>query len=189
MSQFLAMPIGLLLSGVLVWQASNASFIGTTTNPGNTWSVGTVNLTNDSGGVPMFQVTNMVPGNTGSHCIKVTSTASVPSAVKLYANITAPPTTDVSPYINLKIEEGTGGTFASCAAFNPTGGTAYNGTLADFTANHTNFATGVGPWSLTGTPPEDLTYRFTWTFSNAAPPSTESGSTPTVNFVWEAQNS
>ncbi|WP_433444071.1 hypothetical protein [Nonomuraea sp. CA-141351] len=182
------MPVGLMLSGALVWHASNATFVGSTVNAGNNWTAGSVGLTNDSGGVPMFQITNMVPGNSGSRCIKVTSSASVPSTVKLYSDFSAVPTNDISSYINLTIEEGNGGTFASCAAFTPVGGAAYTGTLANFTSTKTNFGNGVGPWALTGNPPESLSYRITWTFDSSAPNSTEDGSTPHVSFIWEAQN-
>ena len=40
-------PLGIIASGVLVWQASYAAFSATTTNPSNTFSAGTVTLTDD----------------------------------------------------------------------------------------------------------------------------------------------
>jgi hypothetical protein len=187
MARLLPVPLGLLLSGVLVWQASYAAFIGSTSNSGNSWSVGTVNLSNDSGGVPMFQVTNMTPGDTGSHCILITSASTVPTTVKLYSSSTAHPANDISQYINLTIEQGTGGTFANCAAFTPIS-TAFNGDLETFDTTHTNYANGVGPWALDGTPPDTLSFRFTWTFSASAPPTTQNGQSDQVTFTWEAQH-
>ena len=43
--------------------------------------------------------------------------------------------------------------------------------------------------SLTGTPPETLTYEITYTFSASAPNSAQGGTTPNVTFSWQSQNS
>ncbi|WP_162794958.1 hypothetical protein [Nonomuraea lactucae] len=136
MSQFLAIPVGLLLSGILVWQASTAAFVGVTGNSGN----------------------NATPAN------------------------------DISQYVDLTIEEGTGGTFANCAGFTPNGAATFTGTLATLTSTRTSYANGLGPWALDGTPPDTLSFRITWTFDAAAPPAAQNGSTPNVAFIWEAQS-
>jgi hypothetical protein len=186
MLRILPAPLGLLLSGVLVWQGSYAAFLATTSNSGNKWTAGTVALTNDSAGQPMFQETNIKPGDTGSHCIQITSTSTVASVVKLYASVSENPGNDIGPYINLTIEEGTGGTFASCAGFTASS-TAYTGNVEDFENTRTNYANGVGPWALDNTPPNTLSFRFAWTFSASAPASTQGGSSDDVTFIWEAQ--
>ena len=78
-------PAALLVSALLVWQASNAAFSATTSNPGNSWTAGSVTLTDDDGGTSpttgtaMFSAAGLVPGSTGSHCIAVTSTGTVPA--------------------------------------------------------------------------------------------------------------
>ena len=180
-------PVGLALSGVLVWHASYAAFSGATTNSGKKWTAGSVNLTNDSGGTPMFQLTNLSPGDTGSRCIAITSTATIPTAIKMYTSTANPPANDISPYINISIEDGTGGAFASCTGFTPNGATDYTGTLENLTTTRTNYASGIGPWALTGSAPETKTFRITWTFSATAPDTSQGGTTPNVNFTWEAQ--
>jgi predicted ribosomally synthesized peptide with SipW-like signal peptide len=68
-----AVPLGMLASGVLIWQASYAAFSATTTNPNNTFSAGTVTLTdNRQPSTVMFNPTGLKPGSTASACIKVT---------------------------------------------------------------------------------------------------------------------
>jgi hypothetical protein len=186
----LPVPIGLVLSGALVWHASQAAFVGRTTSSGTSWTAGTVGLTNDSGGQPMFNFTNIAPGDGGSRCIVITSQASIPSSIKLYTSTANPPANDISPYIDVTIEHGSGSSFGAdpaCAGFTPAGGTDYAGTLENLTTTRTNYTNGIGPWNLTGNPPESITYRITWTFRSTAPDTTQGGSTPNVNFTWEAQ--
>lgn len=189
--QVLAVPLGLLLSGTLVWNASNAAFTATASNGGNEWKAGTVALTSDASGQPMFNVSNIKPGDTGQHCIAITSTSNFATAVKLYGSESALPTNDIDPYINLTIEKGTGGSFSSCTGFTPTAGApGFTGTLETFLNTETNYSTGTGPWALTGaSPPETITFRFTWTFSATAPNTAQSGSTANITFIWEAQQS
>jgi hypothetical protein len=179
-------PLGLALSGALVWQASNAAFTASTSNGSNNWSASTQGLTNDSTG-PMFSISNMTPGATGSKCLKVTSTGTVPATVKLYTALGSAVSNDVSPYINVTIQLGTGGTYASCSSFTSTA-TEYTGTLSALTSAATSYATGEPAGSLVGTPPESLTYEITYTFSSSAPNSAQGGTTPNVTFTWESQN-
>ena len=61
----LAVPLGLLGSGALVWQASYAAFTAQTTSPGNSWSTGSVALTDDDAGAAMFSRTGLAPGSSG----------------------------------------------------------------------------------------------------------------------------
>lgn len=186
-ARLLPAPLGLALSGALVWQASYSAFSASTSNTPNTWNASTQGLTNDSTG-PMFAVSNMTPGATGSRCLKVSSTGTVPSTVKLYTALGAAVGNDISQYINVTIQLGTGGTYASCSSFAATA-TEYSGTLSALTSAATNYATGDPAGTLTGTGlPETLTYEITYTFSSSAPNSAQGGSTPNVTFTWESQN-
>jgi hypothetical protein len=189
--QVVAVPIGLFLSGLLVWNASNAAFTATTSSGGNQWRAGTVALTSDANGQPMFNVSNIKPGDTGQRCIAITSTSNFATAVKLYGSESAPPTNDIDPYINLTIEKGTGGSFSSCTGFTPTASApGYTGTLENFLLTNTNYSNGIGPWPLTGaSPPETMTFRFNWTFSTTAPNTAQNGTTASITFIWEAQQS
>lgn len=180
-----AVPAAVLASGAIVWQSSYSAFSATTTNPTNNWSAGTVALADDDINTAMFTATNLKPGSTGAKCIAVTSTGSLASTVKLYGTSYAT-TNGLAANLNLKIEEGTGGTFGSCAGFTP-GATAFDSTLASFGTTKTNFATGVGTWAPTGTATETKAYRITYTLSTTAPDSAQAG-TAAVGLTWESQN-
>jgi hypothetical protein len=180
-----SVPVALVASGAMVWQASYSAFTAKDTTAVNNWAAGTVALSDDASSA-MFSVSNMKPGATGQKCVQVTSSGSLASAVKLYG--TSYTTTNaLAASITLVVEEGTGGTFAGgCTGFTIAGAATYNGLLSAFGAK-TTYATGVGTWAPTGTPPETRTYRFTYTLSASAP-DTVQGGTAAIAFTWESQN-
>lgn len=191
LAKWSVLPVAVMISGLLVWQSSYAAFSSTTDNPTSNWTAGSVALTDDDTNVALFTASNLKPGSTGTKCIVVTSTGSLASAVKLYA--TGYSTTNaLGTYINLVVDEGTGGTFATSGPTSCTGFTLgtndYTGTLAGFATAKTNFATGVSAWTPTGSGSESKTYRFTYTL-DAATPNTAQGGTAAAGFTWEAQNS
>ena len=101
-----------LLTTALILTASFAAFSDTTDNSGNTWSAGTVVLTDDDGGVSaMFTVGNMAPLTTVIECIVVTYSGSlVPADVNLYGVSGG---TGLDVYLDVTVEEGKIGR-ASC---------------------------------------------------------------------------
>ncbi len=180
-----AVPVALLASGGLVWQSSYSAFSASTANPTSNWSAGTVALSDDDSNTAMFTASNLKPGATGTKCIAVTSTGSLPSTVKLYG--TAYDTTNnLAGNINLKVEEGTGATTANCAGFT-TGTTLYDGVMSTFGTTKTSFATGVSSWAPTGGTATKA-YRITYSLSPSTPDSAQGG-TATLGFTWESQNS
>jgi hypothetical protein len=185
-----SVPAALVLSSALVWHASYSAFSATTDNPASNWSAGSVALSDDDSNTALFSATNLKPGSTGTKCIAVSSTGSLPASVKLYG--TSPATTlALSSYLDLVVDEGTGGTFAGSGPTSCTGFTsasnAYTGTLAAFGTGKTNFASGVGTWApAAGT--QTRTYRFTYTVNGSVPNSAQGG-TAAIGFTWEAQNS
>jgi hypothetical protein len=183
-----AIPTALLLGGLVVGQASYSAFSSTTVNPTSNWTAGTVALSDDDASTAMFTATGLKPGSTGTKCIAVTSSGSLASDVKLYG--TSPATTNaLSSYVKLTVVQGTGGSSGSCTGFTPlsTGSSLFVGTLASFATASTNFATGLGTWSPTGTAPETRTFQFTYTIDSATP-NTSQGGTAALGFTWEAQN-
>jgi hypothetical protein len=185
-----AIPAALLISGIVVGQASYSAFSSTTANPTNNWTAGTVALSDDDSNTAMFTATGLKPGSTGTKCIAVTSSGSLASDVKLYGTSSAT-TNALSSYIRLTIVQGTGGTSGSCTGFTPlaTGSSILNnGTVASFATASTNYATGLGAWTPTGTAPETRTFQFTYTV-DAATPNTSQGGTAAIGFTWESQNS
>jgi hypothetical protein len=176
-----AVLLGVVLSGTLVLQSTEAAFTATTGN-GTGWSSGTVVLGADDGGTALFTASGLVPGSTGTRCIRVTYSGTItPSAMRLYATSV---TGSLAGYVDFVIERGSGagntGNFGSCAGFS--GSTIYTGTAA---ALPTTFATGVG--SFSPAPSSFTVYRFTYTVQ-AGTPSAQQGQSATVTFRWEAQS-
>ena len=171
-----------LLTTALILTASFAAFSDTTDNSGNTWSTGTVVLTDDDGGVSaMFTVLDMAPLVPVTECIVVTYEGSlVPADVNLYGVSGG---TGLDAYLDVIVEEGSGGTFASCAGFTAIGPAIFTGTLASFAGTHTDFASGAGAWNP-AVNPESRTYRFTVTLQDA---NGAQGLDATATFTWEAQ--
>lgn len=189
LAAWIAIPAALVASGAVVSTASYAAFSATTVNPTSNWTAGNVALTDDDNNTALFNATGLKPGSTGTNCITVTSTGSLASAVKLYA--TAPATTNaLASNITVAIDLGTGGGFGSCTGFTPaaTNSSVYSGTLAAFGTSATNYATGVGTWTPTGSTSESKVYRVSYTVSPTAPNTVMNG-TASVGLTWEAQNS
>jgi hypothetical protein len=137
----------------------------------------------------MFTAANLKPNSTGTKCIAVTSTGTLPATVKLYGTNPAS-SNGLSGYLNLTITQGSGGSSASCTGFTPlaSGATVYTGTLAGFASTASTFATGLGSWAPTGTAAETRVFQFSYTLDPATP-NTAQGGTAALGFTWEAQNS
>ena len=106
--RWLLWPIAVVLSLAVVGQASFAAFDAKVSNSGNNFGVGSVNLADDDAGSALFTVSNLKPGSSGSRCITVTSTGTLPATVKLYTT-DATTTKALASYISLTITQGTGG--------------------------------------------------------------------------------
>lgn len=177
-----AFAVGVLVSLGLVWGGTTAAFTSTTPTGSNSWATGSVTLSDDDGGAAMFAVTGLVPGSTGSNCITVSYTGNVATAVRLYASASSDAST-VAQYVDLTIQEGTGGGFGSCAGFSSSA-TIFSGTLSTFTSTKTAYANGVGTWAPSST--ASTIYRVTYTL-NASTPSSKQGVSTTATLQWEAQ--
>ncbi len=182
-----AVPVALVVSAAMVWNASYSAFTATTTNPTNNWSTGTVTLADDDSNTAMFTATLLKPGSTGSKCIVVTSTGSLAATVKLYGSGHSA-TNSLDTYTDLVVEQGTGGSFASCTGFAVDAGAAntFTGTLAAFATTYTNFGNGFGTFAPPGGS-ASKTYKITYTI-NAATPGSSQGSTESQGLTWESQN-
>lgn len=190
LAKWSSIPLALVASSAMVWQASYSAFSATTDNPASNWTAGSVALSDDDGSSALFTATaapGLKPGQTGTKCIVVSVPAGkLASTVKLYG--VSPATTNaLSSHLDLVVEEGNGGSFNNCTGFVPTG-TAFTGTLAAFGTAHTSFANGWGTWAPAASTAATRTYRFTYTLNDNAPNSTQSG-TASIAFRWEAQNS
>jgi len=175
--------VALVLATTLVWQSSYAGFTDTTGQLHPSVTTGTVVLADDDAGARMFNLSRLKPGATGTRCVKVTSTGSVPAVVRLYGTGRRS-SHDLDRYLTLAISVGTGGSSASCSGF--TGATSiYSGSLADFAAG---YAAGVGSWTTTGkVSGETRTYRIAYTMAEDPAGNSQAGSAA-ITFVWEAQS-
>jgi len=189
-SKWGAMPASVLISALVVWQSSYAAFSTTTVNPSNTFGSGSVVLSDDDSGTAMFTPTLLKPADTGTKCIVVTSTGTLASAVELYA--TGYSTTNgLSTYLDMVIDEGTGGTFAS------SGPTSCTGFVAGATSSPARWPRSapprpaLPPVSAPGhrrgpvRRPGPTGSKYTL---NAATPNTAQSGTAALGFTWEAQN-
>ncbi|CAB4362493.1 MAG: hypothetical protein F2681_12775 [Actinobacteria bacterium] len=192
--KYSVLPLSLLAAGGFVWQASYAAFSATTSNATNQWKAGTVVLADDDAGVARFTALNIVPAQTDTKCIKVTSTANVAGNVKLYlASKTA--TASLDTYLKFTVQQGTGGDFSTCTGFTAdlTGGTIINNqTLAAAALANTSYATAAGSWVTTGVGTETKTYKIQWTFDTTGLSQLQidalQAATAGITFTWENQN-
>jgi hypothetical protein len=164
---------------ISIMQYSKAAFSSTTSNGPNNWATGSVVLGDDSAGTAMFNASNMTAGQSVVKCIAVTYSGTIVTGVnvRLYGTASGA----LAQYLNLTVEQGTGGGFSSCAGFS--GSQIYSGTVSGFAATYTNFGTGLTGWSPTANP-DSRTYRFTVTVQNDN--NAQSKST-TAAYTWEAQ--
>lgn len=175
-----AIAASLLMLTILTINRSQAAFTDTTGNTGNSWSAGSVTLTDDDAATALFSYTDWVPTDTASNCIVVTYSGSVlPATVRLHGTTTGA----LDDYLDLTIEVGTGGSFGSCAGFTPTS-TIFNNTLSNFSASHTDYASGLAVFTA-GSNPTNQAIRFTTTLQND---NAAQGLSSTAAFTWETQS-
>ncbi len=141
-------------------------------------------LTDSDADTAMFGIeTVLSPGVRADRCIDVTYAGSgdgIP--VLLYA---AGLRGDLGPYLDLTIEVGPGGrgSFGGCDGFVPAS-TVFTGTLADFAAAHSSYATGRTAW--TPDEAEDArAFRFGLSLRNDP---ASSGRSVTFGFTWESRD-
>ncbi len=178
----------LALVSVLVVRSSTAAFTDVTQNTGNAFLVGSVDLVDDDSAATMFNVTNMEPGQIVVDCIVVTYQGSVPdtSAVKVYSGGYTDSGT-LATFLNLTVEEGTGGSFGDCTGFVNENTIVASMALDTFDTSHTNYANGAGLWDPSATP-ASKTYRVTVELDTSTPNAQQGESVTTLILNWETQN-
>ena len=184
----------LLVSGLVVSQASYSAFNATTNNAGNSWASGSLALSNDSAATSLFTATNIKPGDMGTKCITISSTANVASTLKLYAANYSKGTKNLGDRINVTVTSGSFPAAApangSCTGF-VTGTVAVPATtsLTAFAAASTNYATGADSYALAAG--GSRTYKIDWTFASLGTPAADNayqGDTASIGFTWESQS-
>jgi hypothetical protein len=190
-----AIPVAVLLAAGTVWMASYAAFSADTRNSGNSWATGQVTLTDDDNGSARFNVSGIVPDQTDTKCIVVTSNSTVSGVVKTYVLNAVTSSAGLENHILISVSRGTGGSFASptCAGFTSEAVVATDVPLATLITTNTDYASGLGSWTTTGTPGEAKTYRITWKFDTTGLTQEQldalQGAHTGVDFEWEIQSS
>jgi predicted ribosomally synthesized peptide with SipW-like signal peptide len=169
-----------------------AAFSGTTANPSNSFTAGTVAIGDNDAGGTLLSLSNARPGDSSTGCIKVTYSGSLDANVRLYGSASG----SLPTYLTLTVTRGTDSSpsFASCANFTADGnnyigsgsGVIYSGNLSAFPGT---YAAGlVDPTS--GSPElwttsEAHSYKFVVSLQNNA---AAQGLNSTASFTWEARN-
>ena len=191
----LVVGLAVALTGALVWHASSAVFSASFGPPLDERTGQSDILVDDDQGAPLFAPSGPVfPGDSGSKCIEVTSTADESGAVRMYLTDLVHSRQGLERHLMVRVEEGTGGTFASCAAFvpEPDGVVIATQSLADAIARFHDYATGAGQWNTVGDATgESRSYRLTWIFDTTGMTPSEAqalvSATTGVGFEWELQ--
>lgn len=186
--RWLVWPLAGLMAFGVVGQASYSAFSAKVSNASNSLGAGTVVLGDDDSGSALLSLSNLKPGGSGSRCIAVTSSGTLPAAVKLYATDAAT-TKGLAGYLTWTVTQGSGGSYTSCSGFTAasSGPSVYSGTLSGFTGSATSYATGLGSWSPSGSGSETRTFQLAYALSSTTPDSAQGG-TATFGLTWEAQN-
>ena len=88
--------------GVLAGAGTFAALSGTTGNNGNAFAAGTVVLADNDSGSSMWSVTNRVPGDSVTTCIRLTYTGTLNADVKIYS---ASAVNSVDQYLTFSVEK------------------------------------------------------------------------------------
>jgi predicted ribosomally synthesized peptide with SipW-like signal peptide len=179
-----ALVIGLVAGGA-TWSAFNSQ----TQNSANSFTTGTVTITDNDASAAMFTVPSIRPGVPVSKCIKVTYTGSLSSGVKIYGAATAG--TGLDQYLQMTVTRGTvsSGAFGDCTNFtadatnyNALGaGVLYSGLMSGFPATQAAGVTDpTGAWATS----ESHWYMFTVDVQDS---SSAEGKSVTETFTWDAR--
>lgn len=181
-----AVLVGVVLAATMVLRTTDALFTATTDNPSNSWTTGTVVLSDDDGGSALFSSGtdgSLTGGQVLTRCIVVRydGSTATPVSVRMYGTATGA----LAPYLNLTIDQGAGGGGSgSCTGFAVSSAGFFSGTLDSFsTATAGGYANGVGPWAPAGTG-ATVSYRFTITVQGSV---AAQGKSASGTFTWEAR--
>jgi hypothetical protein len=168
-----AAAVAALLVSSLVVARSDAALTAEGTSNGNSFETGTIALSDDDQGRSLFDLFDMAPGRPSTQCITVTYQGSVlPVDVSMLAEAQG----DLTRYLRVRIEQGTGGNFDSCADF-VAESSVFEGTLASLAVE------GALEVARIRSDSTELSYRFTF---DIADESDAVGASASASIIWEA---
>jgi len=161
-----------LLIAVGVTAASGASFSAQTVNPNNTFSSGTLAMTNSQSGVAILTASNLKPGGpTSSGEVQIENTGSLAGAISLTKDTLVDSTPAMAALLDLTIVDC--GTDLDCSTGTST--PVYSGNVSAMPAQ------ALGTWATA----EKHRYKFTVGLNGSALNNVQ-GKTVSVRFVWDA---
>lgn len=178
-----ALPLGILASGALVWQASFAAFTATTSSEANTWESGTVALSLDNPGTARFTESGLVPGDFDDQCFTVTYTGDVAANVEMYVTSTPSGQTGLAPYLDMVVQVGNG-VATDCSDFFPQEHPFAWAPASTLVGSHSTYATGLGTWAPSAAG-QTKTYRIFWALQDT---DLAQGQGVALDVTWEAQS-
>src|SRR3989440_3992284 len=180
------------LVGAVAGIGTFSAFSATTSNDGNSFSAGTVVLSDNDSGSAMYNVSNAKPGDSATSCITVTYTGNLAANVKLYTTSTIG---SLGSHLTLTVTQGTGSVAfgSSCTNFTPdgSGSQIYSGTLSNFATTYAGYGSGLALTNAGGSAAWAQNDARVYKFQISLPSSDTTGSglnTGTHSFTWEAQN-
>ena len=208
-------PLALLGSGALVYQASNAAFTASTSTGNNSWTAGNVFLGNSSSGSALFNLSAMKPSTAAAattKCAVVSYTGNLAANVRMYVTsftsaARSGGSNDPSGWMRVTVEEGSG-VQTDCSDFvssryltsGTTGGMdvwSLAGALTAFSSTYPGASntSWSAPASSVGSPTKKA-YRISTWLPDVGQPGAPSqsvlddlqNSTLSLNFTWEAQS-
>ena len=167
-----------IIGAGLSWQAASAAFSGNTSGS-NAFTVGSVDLSDDTSGTVLFNATGLGWTSAGSACLNVTYTGGIPANIRFYGAATG----TLTAYLVLNVERGTGatgGSGGSCTGFSSSA-SVFGGTASTLPAT---FAAATATNRAVSATTTD-SYRISYSLQND---SNAANTTATVVFTWEVQS-
>ena len=168
-----AAAVAALLIATLVVSRSDDALTAEGTTAASAISSGTISLADDDQGRSLFDLGAMAPGRPVTRCLEVVYDGTIlPVALSMRSESAGA----LTSFLDVSIEEGTGGTFEDCGGFRATR-PVFAGTLAELTD------TGWLPLGRIVNSGETRTYRVRIELQDTAD---ALGQTARAEFLWEA---
>jgi hypothetical protein len=166
-----------VLAAVGVAVGSGANFTAQTANPANTFSSGTLTMSNSKDGAAILTASNMKPGDTANGTVDIQNTGSIGGTFSLSRSAlndsdSANPMSQKLNVVAKDCGDFSAGT-PTCDAGDPN---VYTGTLAAMTGS-----SALGTYA----PNDKHRYQFTVTFDSSAG-TVYQGDSSTATFQWDA---
>lgn len=181
----------LLAVGVVVGAGTYSAFFSSPESTGDSFAAGTVYISDNDAGAAVLSLTNAVPGNSDTSCVRVPYAGSLPATVRLYGSSSGA----LAPYLTLTVTRGTDAapSFDSCTGFTADAtnyigagaGVVYSGSLSAYPTAGSPLIEPTAGTPETWTTSEEHSYRFVISLDNNL---SAQGQSATAGFTWEARN-